>query len=90
FGARANIDLSGTVIANSLFGARTATGLSATTTPGGTLILDAVPGTPVSVLSASNPSLAGSFVVAEAGAKVDVSGYSGPVTLKDHFSGITT
>src|SRR5262249_16940875 len=72
-------------IANSLFGLRNATGLSADFTSGGTLVLDgAAPS-----LSAP-PNLTGSFVVAEAGAVVDVSGYSGTVTLKKAAGGVTT
>lgn len=87
FGSQANIDLSGTFIGNSGLNTRTATGLSGTLTAGGTLVLDAAAS---SSSTASAPSLTGSFVVAEAGAKVDVSGYAGPITLKDYFSGSTT
>ncbi|TKW80392.1 MAG: filamentous hemagglutinin N-terminal domain-containing protein, partial [Bradyrhizobium icense] len=84
-GSQAKIDLSGTAIANSLFGLRNATGLSATFTAGGTLVLDAAASS-----STTTPSLTGSFVVAEAGAVVDVSGYSGTVALKNAAGSVTT
>lgn len=83
-GSHASIDLSGTAIANSRFDLRNATGLSANLTSGGTLVLDA---TASGVIA---PNLTGSFVVADVGAKVDVSGYSSTVTVKDAGGGVTT
>lgn len=82
-GPQANIDLSGTAIANSRFGLRGATGLSANFYSGGTLVLD-------SAASSQAPNLTGTFVVADVGANVDVSGYSGSLTVKGSSGGVTT
>ncbi|MCP4618176.1 MAG: filamentous hemagglutinin N-terminal domain-containing protein [Bradyrhizobium sp.] len=71
-GSQASIDLSGTSIASSTFGLRTATGLSAKLLSGGMLVMD----------SGLDNNWGGTFVVAEQGAKVDVSGYAGTVAVK--------
>lgn len=81
-GSQSTIDLSGTAIANSRFGFRNETGQSAKLTPGGTLVLDAQSGT--------STSLAGSFVVADVGASVDVSGYAGTISVKAANGKVTT
>lgn len=82
-GPQANIDLSGTAIANSRFALRGATGLSANFYSGGTLVLD-------SAASSLATDLTGSFVVADVGANLDVSGYAGSVTVKDASGGVKT
>ena len=80
-GSQSSIDLSGTAIVNSRFGLRDATGQSATLTSGGMLILDSQNG--------QTANLTGTFVVADAGANVDVSGYSSPVTVKAANGSVT-
>ncbi len=82
-GSQANIDLSGTAIANSRFDVHNATGQSATLSSGGMLVLDAAQ-------SGQATNLTGSFVVADAGAKVDVSGYASTVTVKSADGSVTT
>jgi filamentous hemagglutinin family protein len=80
-GPDATIDLSGTAIFNSRFGAGGVfTGVSATLLPGGSFTVEALP---LQTPSTSSSSLAGSYLVAQQGATVDVSGISATILAKD-------
>lgn len=77
-GPNATIDLSGTVIHNSLFGVGgNFRGVSDTLLPGGTFTVEAFPLT--GMTATSNATLTGSYLVAQAGATVDVSGVSATI-----------
>jgi len=81
-GPNALIDLSGTVIANSSFGNTGITnGVSATLLSGGTFTVEAFPQT--SIAADSTGTLTGTYLVAQQGAVVDVSGISATIQAKD-------
>ncbi|WP_027534665.1 filamentous haemagglutinin family protein [Bradyrhizobium sp. WSM3983] len=82
-GSQARIDLSGTVVANYGFGTVNAVAASGMLLAGGTFSVDAA-----DPATTANPSLSGSYVVAESGAVVDVSGYAGAIQIAN--SGATS
>ena len=87
-GPQAKVDLSGTFVRNSRFGQIDGPVTSGTLLSGGTFAVEgAQPGdlevfTPAGVSRTQNPGLGGTYVVAEAGAELDVSGYAGVIEVQ--------
>jgi len=82
-GREALVDLSGTLIDNFGFAATNGPRTSGTVIAGGSFSVEAALLSTLNAGAGSAPQLSGSYVVAEAGAKVDVSGYAGSVDVRD-------
>lgn len=93
-GPQAKVDVSGTFVANSRFGQPKGQTVSGTVLGGGTFTIEAAaPNVQVGTLAntyAPGTVPSGSYVVAETGAQVDVSGYATPIQAQDGKGGSVT
>lgn len=93
-GPQAKVDVSGTFVANSRFGQPKGQTVSGTVLGGGTFTIEAAaPNVTVGSLAntyAPGTVPSGSYVVAETGAQVDVSGYATPIQAQDGKGGSVT
>ncbi|NJL07246.1 MAG: filamentous hemagglutinin N-terminal domain-containing protein [Methylacidiphilales bacterium] len=85
-GSEALIDLSGTYIANSRFGLTSDVLVSGTVVAGGSFTIEGAAVLATSGNPAEGAIVSDKYVVAESGAVVDVSGYSGTVSVIDATS----
>lgn len=93
-GPQAKVDISGTFVANSRFGQPKGQTVSGTVLGGGTFTIEAAaPNVQVGTLAntyAPGTVPSGSYVVAETGAQIDVSGYATPIQAQDGKGGSVT